>query len=368
MRNGWVEVTLGELAAWTSGKNISKDSRSLDGEFPIIGANGEIGRADSFLYDQPLVVVGRVGSCGETHLINQKVWISDNALIAIPNAKIVVTYLYYLLKIFDYNKIISGTTQPLITQGKLKMQAALLPPLPEQKRIVDLISTVDSYIDALWQQLEKAKRARGAVLHELLTAGGDGWLVTSLDEVADVIMGQSPEGRSYNAVGDGLPFMQGSAEFGEHHPIPEKWCSEPRKIAEPGDLLMSVRAPVGDTNFANQQIAVGRGLSIIRANAKSLNGFLRLAVQFNVPNVLASSGTGMFSSITGKNLRSLKISLPPLPEQKRIVDLISTVDSYIEALQVQIDSSMNLRSGLLSDLLSGNHEIPSSYDQVIAAA
>jgi type I restriction enzyme S subunit len=175
----------------------------------------------------------------------------------------------------------------------------------------------------------------------------DGWIETSLEEIAEVIMGQSPDGKTYNQSGDGLPFMQGSAEFGEHHPTPEKWCSDPKKIAEPGDLLLSVRAPVGDTNFADQKIAVGRGLSVIRANSNSVTEFIRYVIQLNVAEMIASSGTGMFASITGKNLKEFKVLLPPLPEQKRIVDLISSVDSYIEALQQQLESAKRSRNAVL---------------------
>jgi restriction endonuclease S subunit len=180
----------------------------------------------------------------------------------------------------------------------------------------------------------------------------DNWSETTLDGIADVIMGQSPDGKSYNQEGKGLPFMQGSAEFGEHNPVPEKWCSDPKKIAEPGDLLLSVRAPVGDTNFADQRIAVGRGLSIIRANKESLTEFIRLVIQLNVAELIASSGSGMFASITGKNLKEFKVNLPTLPEQKRIVDLISSVDSYIEALQQQLESAERSRNAVLHELLT----------------
>jgi type I restriction enzyme, S subunit len=182
----------------------------------------------------------------------------------------------------------------------------------------------------------------------------DGWVVTSLEHVADVIMGQSPDGKTYNQDGVGLPFMQGSAEFGEHYPRPEKWCSEPKKIAEPGDLLLSVRAPVGDTNFANQRIAVGRGLSVIRSNSKSITEFIRLVIQENVSKMIASSGTGMFASITGKNLKEFEVNLPPLSEQKRIVDLISAIDTYIEALQHQLETAKKSRNAALHELLTAD--------------
>ena len=163
-----------------------------------------------------------------------------------------------------------------------------------------------------------------------------GWAETTLSEIAEVNMGQSPPGSSYNSDGIGLPFMQGSAEFGEHNPTPVKWCSLPAKIAEVGDLLISVRAPVGDTNIANQRIAIGRGLATIRGGKESITEFLRLLVQKNTAELIANSGTGMFSSITGKNLKEFKVLMPPLGEQKRIVDVVSSVDAYIDALQKQL--------------------------------
>ena len=169
-------------------------------------------------------------------------------------------------------------------------------------------------------------------------------------------MGQSPPGSSYNSDGIGLPFMQGSAEFGEHNPTPVKWCSLPAKIAEVGDLLISVRAPVGDTNIANQRIAIGRGLATIRGGKESITEFLRLLVQKNTAELIANSGTGMFSSITGKNLKEFKVLMPPLGEQKRIVDVVSSVDAYIDALQQQVESARVARSAVLHNLLTAGGE------------
>ena len=180
----------------------------------------------------------------------------------------------------------------------------------------------------------------------------DGWKETTLSDIADVNMGQSPPGDTYNTEGIGMPFMQGSAEFGEHYPEPVKFCSAPAKIAEIGDLLLSVRAPVGDSNFANQRIAIGRGLATVRAKTGANTNFLRLVIQLNTAGLLATSGTGMFSSITGKNLREFGVSLPPLDEQKRIVDVVSSVDVYIDALQQQADSARTARDAVLHELLS----------------
>jgi type I restriction enzyme S subunit len=85
-----------------------------------------------------------------------------------------------------------------------------------------------------------------------------------LGEVADIIMGQSPPGETYNQRGEGLPFFQGVADFNDRHPTPRVFCSAPSRIALPGDILLSVRAPIGRVNVADRVCAIGRGLSIIR--------------------------------------------------------------------------------------------------------
>ena len=91
-----------------------------------------------------------------------------------------------------------------------------------------------------------------------------GWKIVKLGDLCDIVMGQSPPSSTYNSDGIGLPFFQGKAEFTELYPLTKKWCSEPKKIAELNDILLSVRAPVGDTNIANQKCCIGRGLAAIR--------------------------------------------------------------------------------------------------------
>src|SRR5437899_3338432 len=91
-----------------------------------------------------------------------------------------------------------------------------------------------------------------------------GWSHAKLEEVSTLIAGQSPPGTSYNEDGVGLPFFQGKAEFGDTYPTPRKWCTAPKKIAEPGDVLVSVRAPVGPSNLCVETSAIGRGLAALR--------------------------------------------------------------------------------------------------------
>ena len=191
----------------------------------------------------------------------------------------------------------------------------------------------------------------------------DAWVETTLGEAAVVLMGQAPPGESYNIAGAGLPFLQGSAEFGEHSPTATKWCTAPTKIAEAGDLLLSVRAPVGATNFADQRTAIGRGLAAIRTDDAVKTRYLRLVLQSAAASLQARSGGGMFESITGANLRALPLSLPPLDVQRRIVDLAS----HIASVEKQLEQTETATRRLLGGLLLSERDGASGVRQEVSA-
>ncbi|MDO9041413.1 MAG: restriction endonuclease subunit S [Desulfocapsaceae bacterium] len=145
------------------------------------------------------------------------------------------------------------------------------------------------------------------------------WTKSSLEEVSTIIMGQSPPSEYYNTEGDGLPFFQGKAEFGDFYPEAVKWCTRPGKIAQKDDVLISVRAPVGPTNLALSECCIGRGLAAIRPKGDIPNKYL-LYYLCSIENEIASLGTGTtFKAISGKILKSLSVPIAPLEQQKRIV-------------------------------------------------
>lgn len=163
------------------------------------------------------------------------------------------------------------------------------------------------------------------------------WQVKKLGEVCEVIMGQSPPSTTYNSNGIGLPFFQGKAEFTELYPIVEKWCDAPNKIALPNDILLSVRAPVGTTNIANQKCCIGRGLAAIRyENYKFIFYFLR-----SIEQQLDKKGTGTtFRAISGETIRTTDLPLPPLPEQHAIVSKIEELFSELENGKQQLQTAL----------------------------
>jgi type I restriction enzyme S subunit len=147
-----------------------------------------------------------------------------------------------------------------------------------------------------------------------------------LSDVAQVIMGQSPPSSTYNTIGKGLPFYQGKTDFGDMYPTPRVYCTEPSRIAEAGDILISVRAPVGPTNISRERSAIGRGLSVIRVGKNLDRDFLLYFLRSYEPE-LAKAGTGStFAAISREDLETIKIPLLPLPEQKRIASLLARAD------------------------------------------
>ena len=185
----------------------------------------------------------------------------------------------------------------------------------------------------------------------------DGWQLVRLGDVAEVVMGQSPPGESVvdwdDAVGsdDGLPFIQGNAEFGNKFPSPLKWCVQPFKVSVPGDILMSVRAPVGETNRVDRQLGIGRGLSAVRFHTAG-QGF-GWHILNHAKEALARVTQGStFSAIAGGELRNLSILLPPLPEQRAIAAVLDSIDDAIEGAEAVIAGTEQLRDSLLHDLLT----------------
>ena len=158
-----------------------------------------------------------------------------------------------------------------------------------------------------------------------------GWRVTNLSEVADVILGQAPNGSSYNEDATGMPLFQGKAEFGDLYPVVRKWTTEPRKVALTGDVLLSVRAPVGPTNLAPFECAIGRGLAAIRARDGIASRYLLYALRATEQE-LGSEATGTtFAAVSGSQVRAHKIAVAPSSEQDRIVAAIDEYFSHVDA-------------------------------------
>lgn len=158
-----------------------------------------------------------------------------------------------------------------------------------------------------------------------------GWMRLALGECCSVTMGQSPPGHTYNESGSGLPFFQGKAEFGELYPTPRKWCTAPGKLAESGDILLSVRAPVGPTNLAREVCCIGRGLASIRPEGGIDPSYILSFLRFTAAR-LAQGATGTtFEAVNGDQVRAHQVILAPLTEQRRIMEVVDSATARVDA-------------------------------------
>ena len=117
---GWKKGKLGDIVSVSTGKGLKRIEYNENGLYPVIGANGEIGRTDKYLTNEKLILTGRVGTLGEIFISNREVWISDNVLIIKPNEDRFFYAVYFLLKNMDFENLNVGSTQPLVTQTDFK--------------------------------------------------------------------------------------------------------------------------------------------------------------------------------------------------------------------------------------------------------
>lgn len=158
-----------------------------------------------------------------------------------------------------------------------------------------------------------------------------------LEDICSINMGQSPDSSSYNEIGEGMPFFQGNADFGEIHPKERIWCNAPTKIANCGDILISVRAPIGALNIADKKCCIGRGLAALTVNETlCCSKYLWYGLECKVDE-LNSKGTGStFKAINKKTLVETEIPLPSLEEQRRIAALLDKVSDLIAKRRAQL--------------------------------
>ena len=185
------------------------------------------------------------------------------------------------------------------------------------------------------------------------------WQCLTLGEMASVVMGQSPPSSVVNTDGNGVPFLQGNAEFGTRTPTAVNWCTDPGRIAEPHDILISVRAPVGEMNIADQSYCVGRGLAAIRPEEDD-RLFLWYAVQHHRRQLRRVAQGSTFEAINRDGLEQIVIPQPPADERERIGRILNSVDDAIENTSAVIEQTRRLRTAVLQDLLT--HGVPGQHE------
>jgi type I restriction enzyme, S subunit len=264
----------------------------------------------------------------------------------------------------------TGSTVTGIKQSELRKVEILAPDLPTQKEIAQILTSLDDKIE-INQQMNQTLEAMAQAIFkewfvnfnfpgfdgELVDGLPKGWRKDNLGEEFNLIMGQSPPGTSYNENGEGMVFYQGRTDFGFRFPTNRLYTTEPKRIAKPLDTLVSVRAPVGDINMANEICCVGRGLSSVRhkSNAYSFTYYMMKSLE-PVFNGFEGEGT-VFGSINKSNFESIEILIPSEDIISEFETVINPIDNKILENTKQIQSLTQIRETLLPKLMSGQLEL-----------
>lgn len=308
----------------------------------------------------------------------QKKGCCNNDVLCIrPNNKTTPSFLFYLLSqnsFFDYvMKGSKGTKMPRGDKQHIMKWTISIPSLDKQRSIASILSSLDSKIEnnrkicanleaqaqALFKHwfIDFAPFKDGKFVESELGMIPEGWRVGKLGEIADITMGQSPSGSSYNEEGNGSIFYQGRSEFGFRFPSIRLFTTEPKRYAEPLSTLLSVRAPVGDINVATVECCIGRGLASIKSkyNHHSFIYYLLMSMKraFDVYN---GEGT-VFGCINKDTLNGISIVVPPVSVVKAFNDIVGELDCMILESHNENLRLIMLRDTLLPKLMSGEIKV-----------
>ena len=287
-------------------------------------------------------------------------------------------YLYYNIfskKFIDYvNSIHTGSAIPHISQKQIEDYKILLPDLGTQRRIASILSSLDrkielnNKINADLEEMAQAIFKNWFVDFELFKDGKfvdselgmipEGWKVGTLEDIAEITMGQSPAGNSLNENREGMIFYQGSSDFGFRFPSIRVFTTEPKRLAVANSVLFSVRAPVGDINVVKEECCIGRGVASIKSKyGHDSYLFYTMKSLHKLFDSFDGEGT-VFGSINKKTLSAIQILLPSDGIVEQFNNIASSFDNRIRSLSDENSRLSLLRDTLLPRLMSGEIEIP----------
>lgn len=194
----------------------------------------------------------------------------------------------------------------------------------------------------------EAGRSQTATTLMTSRMAGSRWATRRLADVATIIMGQSPPSSTYNTASQGLPFFQGKIDFGVRHPTPRIWCTSPSRVAQHGDVLVSVRAPVGDVNIAAEMSCIGRGLAAVRPLDGVIGDFLFYKLLQFKPELDALGSGATFKAINRSTLETLSLEVPPADEQMAIAVVLNALQDSLENCHTVAKAMHRLRAATMT--------------------
>jgi len=264
-----------------------------------------------------------------------------------------------------FKEIETGSTMKHLNVGDMKLLLLSSPPVEEQSAIAEALSDADALLAALDALIAKKRDLKQAAMQQLLTGqsrlpGFRGeWEVKPLGDVAEIVMGQSPSSSNYNTSGAGLPLIQGNADIKDRKTITRVFTTQITKRGKSGDILMSVRAPVGEIARAGFDVCLGRGVCAIRFD----NDFMYHSLIYLEPTWAKHSKGSTFDSVNSSDVKAVELNLPAdQAEQTAIAEVLSEMDAELAGLEQRYNKTRDLKQGMMQELLTGRTRLVSSKE------
>lgn len=378
----WEIKKLGEVAKFSKGKGISKSDIVKDGKIKCIRYGelyttyGEtinevvsytnIDSLDLILSEENDVIIP---ASGETQIdiatascvLNKGIALGgDLNIIKSANNGVFLSYYLNSSKKNEIANLAQGISVVHLYASQLAILDLNLPTLPEQEKIAGFLTVVDEKLQALKKKKALLEEYKKGIMQRIFSgqlrfkdAHGQpypDWEVRKLGEVAEIKMGQSPDSKSYNDTHEGIPLIQGNADIVNRISQPRNWTTEITKTCNIGDLILTVRAPVGSIAKSNHYACIGRGVASIKNNSNSNQEYLyQFLINFE-KNWKGIEQGSTFTSVSGLEIKNLNSPFPSLPEQEKIAKFLSAIDGKIAALQTQLDKTQEWKKGLLQGM------------------
>ena len=252
----------------------------------------------------------------------------------------------------------SGTFPQITFSSELAPMPIALPDFNTQEKIVGMLSSIEGRIQ-INNAINKNLQEQAQVLYAnmFIQNTSDQWSEGVLSDVAEITMGQSPKGNTYNEDGVGTVFFQGRGEFGFRFPTRRLFTTDPKRMAQSNDVLMSVRAPVGDFNVAYEPCCIGRGLGAIRSKDGHQSFVLYTVFSLREKLDMFNGEGTVFGSINRDALNSMPIIIPAKDEMDRFEEIVAPMDAAIRNNYEEICRLEAIRDSLLPRLMSGELDV-----------
>ncbi|MBP3907759.1 MAG: restriction endonuclease subunit S [Turicibacter sp.] len=371
--NNWEQITLNDISTISSGKSV-KYEKELNLTYPVLGSNGQIGTLNDYNFEKGYLL-GRVGAAGSVQKITSKVWASDNTLtIKLYDGKTDFNFMEYLLKYLDYGKYATKTAQPLITQSILKQVKFSLPPLKEQQKIAEILSSVDAAIEKTEQVIAKTEEVKKGLMQQLLTKGightefkqtevGEipvEWEVKSGEELFNIVSGYSPSAVTDLIEAGSILFLKVNDFNNNRMYIKqsalyfEEANNSKIKCYNPGTIIFPKRGAAIFTNkiaILSKKAAFDTNIMGLECNHLINNQFLYFYLKnYGLYNISDNSGV---PQLNNKHINPLLIPVPSLNEQIKIVENIQCFEMKLEKELLYLEKLFKVKQGLMQQLLTG---------------